>query len=602
MAAPPPAETVPEMLAPRRAAPDSLGAFVAVIDQLGIVLMVNQAWAQLLDSGASPCLANEGGNSHPLIQAAGVGINYLALHEASPKPHLQHIAKGLRAVLEGAQTGFETVFRVPGTDRKSWIQLTASPLATGGAVVLYTDMTRLTQRLSDWELLGDIKTHEQARGQFLTYHDPLTALPNRQSALEDLRQLVYTGQDGQSQRIGLMSVELARFRDFNDAYGATRGDRLLKLAAAELLQLESFGYRLYRMSGPAFLLLLPSSCSQQDLMIAANRVHDLSDHCMRIEDFEVTLEFNIGATVSPQYGADPAMLLRHVAMARKRVPSDGSLRLRLYEPSMSSELLNIVQTGQALRKALEKQEFTLHYQPQIDLNSGRVIGAEALMRWNRPGHSLVGPVHFIGAAEESGLIRPMGRWALREACRQAAAWHSAGWNGLRIAVNLSPVQLRHDAIRWDVLDALEESGLDPSCLELELTESVLIEDGPILSETIAIWKSLGIKLAIDDFGTGYANLAYLKKLEIDTLKIDRSFISGMQDNKHDHCIVEAVLTMAKSLRLVTIAEGIEDAHTARQLANLGCDVGQGYLYSTPLPQEQFLQFLQLQDASSIDPP
>lgn len=437
--------------------------------------------------------------------------------------------------------------------------------------------------------ISDLKW-AQSRVEFLAYHDPLTCLPNRHSALERLLELLQRGQDGPA-GIGVISLELSGFRAFNDAYGHSMGDRLLRQVAGLLRRDLPQDSTLYRVAGAEYLLLQPGIGSHSGLARACEQLLGLSSQRIQVEDIEIHLQFDVGATLAPQDGNDPDRLLRHAGMARERARREGRQRFRFYEPRMSDEVLHYVQTGQALRLALERQELELHYQPQVDLQTGTVVGAEALMRWKRPGHGLVAPGHFIGAAEDSGLIRPMGRWALREACRQAASWHRAGWPGLKVAVNLSAIQFRHEGIRWDVFDALEESGLPPSCLELELTESLLLEEDCEVGTTLERWKATGIQLAIDDFGTGYCSLSYLKRLAVDKLKIDRSFVSNFLADSQDRCIVRAMLQMAYSLRIRTVAEGIEDQTVAEQLARIGCDEGQGFLYSAPLPAPEFLDWL-----------
>ena len=440
--------------------------------------------------------------------------------------------------------------------------------------------------------ISDFKL-EQARLEFLAYHDALTSLPNHHSAVEQLRRLLY--QQDPPTGVGVISLKLNGFRKFNDAYGHSMGDRLLRQAAMELSCLLPTQFTLYRITGPEYLLMVTGVKSHDELMASCELVSELGGQMLKIEDIDVHLEFRLGASLAPQDGDDPEKLWRQASMACENARRDKTGRFCLYEARMSEELLCFVQIGQALRQALEQHQFELYYQPQIDLGSGRVVGAEALIRWNRPGHGLVVPGHFIGAAEESGLIRPIGRWVLHEACRQATSWRAAGWTGLKVAVNLSAIQFRHASIRWDVFDALEVSGLPAESLELELTESLLLADGEELSTTLQQWKAAGIQLAIDDFGTGYSSLSYLKRLAVDKIKIDRSFVSNLLEDDQDRCIVKAILQMAQSLHVSTVAEGIECPRVAKQLAQLGCDEGQGYLYAKPMPAAAFIDWLQRQD-------
>lgn len=442
--------------------------------------------------------------------------------------------------------------------------------------------------------IDDISDLKQAlsRLEFLAHHNPLTSLPNRYSALKQLNQLLY--QQDKPVGTGVISLKLKRFREFNDAYGHSMGDRLLKQVAIELSCALPPDFTLYQIAGPEYLLVVTNVQSHADLEFACEQVSGLCGRMLQVEEVGVRLHFRLGATLAPQDGSDPEKLLQQANMARKHAKPDGVEIFCLYEARMSDELLNFMQIRQRLLQALKQQEFELYYQPQMDLRSGKVIGVEALIRWNRPDHGVIAPGYFIGAAEDSGLIRPLGRWVLREACRQVANWRAAGWTGLKVAVNISAVQFRHKNIRWDVFDALEESQLPAECLELELTESLLLADGGDVSSTLSSWKEAGIKLAIDDFGTGYSSLSYLKRLAIDKLKIDRSFVSNLLEDDQDRSIVMAILQMAHSLKISTVAEGIECPKIGEQLAQLGCNAGQGYLYAKPLPAAEFMAWLREQ--------
>lgn len=442
--------------------------------------------------------------------------------------------------------------------------------------------------------IDDISDLKQAlsRLEFLAHHNPLTSLPNRYSALKQLNQLLY--QQDKPVGTGVISLKLKRFREFNDAYGHSMGDRLLKQVAIELSCALPPDFTLYQIAGPEYLLVVTNVQSHADLEFACEQVSGLCGRMLQVEEVGVRLHFRLGATLAPQDGSDPEKLLQQANMARKHAKPDGVELFCLYEARMSDELLNFMQMRQRLLQALELQEFELYYQPQLDLRSGKVVGVEALIRWNRPDHGVIAPGYFIGAAEDSGFIRPLGRWVLREACRQVANWRAAGWTGLKVAVNISAVQFRHKNIRWDVFDALEESQLPAECLELELTESLLLADGGDVSSTLSSWKEAGIKLAIDDFGTGYSSLSYLKRLAIDKLKIDRSFVSNLLEDDQDRSIVMAILQMAHSLKISTVAEGIECPQIGEQLAQLGCNAGQGYLYAKPLPAAEFMAWLREQ--------
>jgi EAL domain-containing protein (putative c-di-GMP-specific phosphodiesterase class I) len=309
-----------------------------------------------------------------------------------------------------------------------------------------------------------------------------------------------------------------------------------------------------------------------------------------IQGRQVHVSSSIGIARFPQDGSEAEILMRNADTALFEAKRAGRQTYRFFEPRFNDQLQRFIQTRDALRLAPERGELVLHYQPQLDLPTGRVLGVEALVRWQRPGHGLVMPSAFIDVAEESGLIVPIGRWVLGEACRQAAAWRAAGWPSLLMAVNLSAVQFRQGQVAEDLELALAESGLEPAALDLELTESLLQGEASIRA-ILVDWKARGIQLSIDDFGTGYSSLAYLKRFKVDKLKIDRSFVRDLLTDEDDRAIVRAMIELAHGLGIRTIAEGVEEAGQAEQLRAMGCDEVQGYLYAKPLPAADLVRWL-----------
>jgi len=470
--------------------------------------------------------------------------------------------------------------------------------ANGEAFIAQVMLTAIRQ--GDKDLLhvvwNDITEQKRAREriEFLAYRDPLTGLPNRLLGQDRLRQALASAQRHQTS-LAVLYLDLDKFKYINDTYGHATGDRLLKSVAHRLSQDLRAEDTLCRLSADEFMLIL------QDLPTDHPTAH-LTEICERIlariaEPHEVDglrlfAALSIGMALYPQDSQDTESLMLNAHMALIEAKKVGQNTYRFFEPRMNAAMSRFVHTRDALRNALVNREFELHYQPQVELRSGRVVGVEALIRWRRPGEGMKLPAEFIPEAEESGLIVPIGRWTLHEACRQAAAWQAGGWPNLVVGVNLSAVQFRQGEVIADVQAALAASGLDPACLDLELTESILLHNEASILATVADWKAQGIRLSIDDFGTGYSSLAYLKRFKVDKLKIDRSFVINIQRDAEDRAIVQAMIEIARSLNLKTIAEGVEDAALAEQLRLMGCDEVQGYHYARPLPALEFKQWLE----------
>jgi EAL domain-containing protein (putative c-di-GMP-specific phosphodiesterase class I) len=307
----------------------------------------------------------------------------------------------------------------------------------------------------------------------------------------------------------------------------------------------------------------------------------------KLAGVDVSASCSIGVSIYPDDGLDYETLMRQVDMAVFQAKEAGRNTVVFFDKVMQDSLQTNLLLVASIRVALARREFVLHYQPVIDLSSGKLVGAEALIRWQHPEKGLLAPGVFIAAAEKSGLIIEMGEWVLREACRQVAQWHASGCEPFVISVNLSPIQFRRGNIDVMVQKALNESGLAPQCLELEITESSLVQDMDKFMESLQRIKALGVKISIDDFGTGYSNLSYLQRFAVDKLKIDRSFVMRILKGPQERALVAAIIQMAKSLNLSTNAEGIEEDAIRRELLLLGCDLGQGYYFSRPQTPQEF---------------
>ena len=381
------------------------------------------------------------------------------------------------------------------------------------------------------------------------------------------------------------------FKTINDTLGHSVGDVMLKAVADRLRECVRESDTVSRQGGDEFLVMLTDVADLDAINYVALDVLERICKPFRVDEHDLSISTSIGIAIYPEDGLDCDTLLKNADMAMYNAKQSGRNAHRFFAEDMNAYVLEHLLIRNGLMSALENSEFLLHYQPQIDLTNGRVIGAEALIRWQHPGLGMIQPGRFIQIAEDCGMIIPIGNWVLREACRQAAAWHRAGWLALSVAVNISALQFRRGDLEQTVNAALAESGLAPHFLELELTESVLIQDAEKSLSAIERLKDLGVKLSIDDFGTGYSSLAYLRRLPVDKLKIDQSFVREITARADDAAIALSIITLAHMLNKKVIAEGVETEEQLMFLREHGCDEFQGYYFSRPLPVEGFDSFM-----------
>jgi diguanylate cyclase (GGDEF)-like protein/PAS domain S-box-containing protein len=424
----------------------------------------------------------------------------------------------------------------------------------------------------------------EAQLAYRAFHDPLTELPNRALLVERLGHALARGART-SQATAIMFLDLDDFKLVNDNLGHNAGDQLLLTVAQRLRATVRRGDTAARLGGDEFVVLLEDLTDLDDVERVAQRLIAQLAAPIILAGRRVSIGASIGIAVSGAAGVLPDDLLRRADVAMYAAKTRGKGRYALFEPSMETLPLERFELEADLRRGLEHGDFRLHYQPIVELRTGRITGLEALLRWQHPTRGLVSPADFVPLAEQTGLIVPIGRWVLREACSQALSWSSndAGPAPL-VSVNLSGRQFQDAALIDDVAQTLRSTGLAPERLKLEITESVAMESGAGTIQTLQALKMLGVQLAIDDFGTGYSSLAYLKRFPVDTLKIDRAFVNGVGTDEQDTAIVRSIIALAKTLNLSVTAEGIETADQAQQLGLLECDEAQGYYFARPQPE------------------
>ncbi len=437
-------------------------------------------------------------------------------------------------------------------------------------VHMFTDMSRL--RASEERL------------DFLARHDALTGLPNRALLLSHIRERMAVAEEG---RLGLLMIDLDRFRDINESYGHHVGDDLLRQVAARLNDVPGNRF-LARLGGDEFSVLREGFQTEMDLArLAEGLIEALSRPVALAEVGEVRLGVSIGITIYPGYGRTPEALIQQADAALYCAKTEGRGSFRFFDESRTASARERIEMETRLRRAIEQENLEMHYQPQVDIHTGRMIGAEALVRWRDGSRGLIPPDAFIPIAEQSGLIRALGEWVLRDVCRQGREWLDAGLAVPRLAVNLSACQLQQADLVDRVRQILTETGYPADGLELELTESALMHRQEHSTDVLRQIRDLGVNLAIDDFGTGYSSLAYLRQFPIAVLKIDKSFVDDLVENENDREIATAILAMGHALGMSVLAEGVETAEQLGFLRDNGCDSYQGYLFSRPLPAQAF---------------
>jgi diguanylate cyclase (GGDEF)-like protein len=421
-------------------------------------------------------------------------------------------------------------------------------------------------------------------------HDFLTGLPNRMLFNDRLSQAI-TLAPRHNKKVGVLFLDLDGFKHINDSLGHPIGDKLLQSIAKCLVNCVRSSDTVSRQGGDEFVVLLSEMEQSEDAAISALRMLQAVAEPHSIDHHDLHVTTSIGVSVYPDDGKDAETLIKNADTAMYQAKENGRQSYQFFKPAMNVRAVERQSIEENLRRALERQEFLLHYQPKINLRTGEITGAEALIRWTHPTRGPVSPAQFIPIAEDCGLILPIGQWVLREACKQARAWVDAGLPLATMAVNISSMEFRDDSFLESVFTTLKETGLDPKSLELELTESVLMKRAESAASVLKTLRASGVQIAVDDFGTGYSSLSYLRKFPIDALKIDQSFVRQITTARDDTTIVTAVISMGRSLNLRVVAEGVETQEELEFLREHQCDEAQGYYFSRPVLPQHFAKLL-----------
>jgi diguanylate cyclase (GGDEF)-like protein/PAS domain S-box-containing protein len=514
----------------------------------------------------------------------GAGDRSVWLARLHPE-HRDEAVQRIRSVLQGLQTVYQydaRVLHADGTYR--WCSVR-------GKVVEWQPDGAPYRMVGVRFDIHELKA-AQERIEWMARYDMLTGLPNRGQLQERLQPLLQAGASGPGS-LALAFVDLDRFKNVNDTLGHRVGDALLVALARRMQALAGDQGFIARQGGDEFILVLPGADEAAAVQAGQALIESVSRPCA-VEGYELVVTPSVGIAMYPRDAADFDTLFGCADIAMHCAKQGGRNGLRLFTAEMQYRSARVLQLENAMRRALERGEFSLCYQPQVRLKDNRLIGAEALLRWQHPELGAVSPAEFISIAEDSGQILAIGDWVLREAATQMKRWHDAGLPPITLAVNVSAVQFRHPGLLERVARILEETGLPPECLELELTEGVAMDDPQGAVAMMDRLHALQVRLSIDDFGTGYSSLSYLKRFQVHKLKIDQSFVRNTTQDEEDRVIVGAIISLASTLGMQTIAEGVETEEQLAFLRRLGCEEAQGYLFSRPLPPAAFEEFARAQ--------
>lgn len=546
---------------------NSIGDAVISTDATGNVTYLNQVAEAMTGWTGAEALGRAFGDVFRIIDSANPQHAINPMVVAMQQNRTVGLAAGCILV---RRDGFESAIEdsaAPIHDRRGRVT---------GAVMVFHDVTQaraMSQRMS-----------------YLAHHDYLTDLPNRLLLDDRLAQAMAAARRHQ-QLLAVLFVDVDRFKHINDSLGHAIGDELLLSIAGRLVASVRGSDTVSRQGGDEFVILLSTIAHAEDAALSASKILTALGMPHRVKEHDLQITVSVGISIYPGDGTDAETLVKNADIAMLNAKESGRNNYQFFKPEMNEHALERQSLESGLRHALNRREFVLHYQPKMDLETETITGVEALIRWRQPGQGIVLPEKFIPIAEQCGYIVPIGRWVLREACRQTQAWLDAGLAPLPMAINISAVELRSKGFVQGVRTVLRETGVDPRYIEFELTETALMQDPTSTIAVLRALKDLGVQLTLDDFGTGYSSLSYLKRFPIDALKIDRSFVRGLCTNIGDANIVSAVINMGKSFGLRVIAEGVETRQQFLRLQAQQCAEGQGYYFQEPVAASEFAKLL-----------
>ncbi len=433
------------------------------------------------------------------------------------------------------------------------------------------------------------KVIAERKVQLLAYRDNLTGLPNRLLFADRLEQAVKRSERSRTS-MALMLIDIDDFKLVNDSFGHDAGDKLIKAVGELISKSLRRADTIARLGGDEFAVVIEGIDGPDDAISIADNLTTILEHNVRLDDQETYTSASIGISVYPGDGKDARTLLKNADTAMFRAKENGRHCFQFYKPEMSVSAMERLDLENSLKAAFENDEFLIHYQPIIDIHKNEVVGVEALLRWQHPDKGMIQPADFVNVVEDCGLIVALGEWLIFSACKQVKVWHEAGLENQNVSINLAPRQFKEQDLVALFTQALAENNLDGSSLSVEVTERTLIDNIGEVESTLKKLRSMGVKILLDDFGTGYASLAYLKEFPVDVVKIDRAFVTGIPDNEEDSTIVDAIAGLTRGLKLALHAEGVENERQLNVLKSIGCQYGQGFYWSKPLPGDEYEQF------------